>query len=63
MIELRLQQPRFSRGLAVVQHETGTRRMEPAANRGADTLGAAIDQHDAALHAAPLSSALDLTGI
>ena len=52
-VELGLQQPRFARGSAVVEHEVRARRMQPAADRGADALAASGDQHDPALHAAP----------
>ena len=62
-VELGLQQPRFARGRPVVQHEAGTGRVQPAADRGADALAASGDQHDPALHAAPPESTLDLVSI
>ena len=43
-VEFRLQEPRRPGGGAVVEHEIRARSMQAAADRGADTLGAARDQ-------------------
>ena len=52
-VELGLEQPRFARRRAVVEHEARAGGMQPAADRRADALAASGDQHDPALHAAP----------
>ena len=59
-VQLGLQQPRLARGRPVVEHQVRARRVQPAADRGADALAASGDQHDPALHAAPPESTLDL---
>ena len=53
VVELGLQQPRLACGRAIVQHQVRAGRVQPAADRGADALGAAGDQHDLALHETP----------
>ncbi len=62
VVELRLQQARLAGGRAIVQHQIRAGRMQPAADRRADALGAAGDQHDLVLHAAP-DAALDSRAI
>jgi hypothetical protein len=52
MVELGLQKPRLAGGRAIMQHQVRTGSVQPAADCGADPLGAAGDQDDLSLHTA-----------
>ena len=51
MVELGLQQSRFTRGCAIVQHDIRTGGVKAPACRGTYALGPSGDQHDFALQA------------
>ncbi len=51
VVKLRLQEPRLAGGRAIMEHQVRAACVQPATDRCADTLGAAGDQHDPALHA------------
>ena len=56
VVELGLQQSRFAGRGAVVEHDRRAGLVQPAADRRADALGAAGDQHDLAFQAAPFGT-------
>jgi len=60
VIELGLEQPRFAGRCAVMEHQVRAGNVHSPADRRADTLRAAGDQHAFPLHPVPPVSALDL---